>query len=383
MHRAFLLVRVALPLLAALPLLGAAPNSAPVVDQARQRAMDRDEARAEAKTAADEIVRLRQQLIGLGAAEAAGRKTVGDTGARLAALNAAEADLSARMGRNQTALSRLLGALELYRRDPPPALLIAPKNAVDAVNAAILMQAVTPELERRAKAFAAEAKQLQTLRRNVVLTNGALFTAQSDVADRRVQIEQLIARKTALEHGLDAAADHADADVKRLAAQARFLGQLVGGLDAREAAPNDNAALRLDAPVPGAPVRRFNDPWPGQARSEGWSWATPPGAVVLSPADGRIDYAGPLKGWGLVLILRLSGGYHLVLAGLGAARARIGAEVSAGEPIGHMAAALPVSKDKAVFPELYLEVRKGDAPVDPARWLGGPAAPQGAKAGGH
>jgi septal ring factor EnvC (AmiA/AmiB activator) len=375
MRRAFLL--------AALFLIAAAPKGAGVADQARQRAMDRDESRAQARTAAEEIVRLRQELVGLGAEEASGEKTVGDRGARLAALNAAEADLSARMGKNQVELARLLGALELYRRDPPPALLVSPRNAKDAVNAAILINAIRPELERRAKAFAAEARQLQTLRRNVVLANGALFTAESDVADRRTRIEQLIAQKSALERSLDANADQADADVKRLAAQAKSLGQLVSGLDARDGPGGDAAALRLTAPVQGAPDRRFNDPWPGQARSEGWSWKTESGAVVLTPADGRIDYAGPLKGWGLVLILRLAGGYHAVLAGLGATDGRIGSEVSAGEPIGHMAAVLPVSKDKAAFPELYLEVRKGETPVDPARWLGGAAAQHGSKVGGH
>jgi septal ring factor EnvC (AmiA/AmiB activator) len=367
----------------ALPLIAAAPKAQSVADAARQRAMDRDEGRAQAKTAAEEIVRLRQQLIGLGAEEKTGEKTVSDRGARLAALNAAEADLSARMGKNQTELARLLGALELYRRDPPPALLISPRKATDAVNAAILMKAITPELERRAKAFSAESKQLQVLRRSIVLANGALFTAESDVADRRQRIEQLIAEKSALERRLDAGADAADADVKRLASEARSLGQLVGGLDAEEGAGGDAADLRLTPPTPGAPVRRFNDPWPGQARSEGWSWKTAPGAVVLSPADGRIDYAGPLKGWGLVLILRLAGGYHLVLAGLDAANGRIGSEVSAGEPIGHMAAAMPVSKDKSAAPELYLEVRKGETPVDPARWLNGTAAQHEPRVGDH
>ena len=376
-----ILVLLALLLTAAAPVPGG--KGAGVADQARQRAMDRDESRTQAKTAAEEIVRLRQELIGLGAEEKTGEKRVGNRGARLAALNAAEADLSARMGKNQVELSRLLGALELYRRDPPPALLVSPRNAKDAVNAAILINAIRPELERRAKAFAAEAKQLQTLRRNVVLANGALFTAESDVADRRVGIEQLIAQKSALERSLDANADRADADVKRLAAQARSLGQLVEGLDAREGQDGGAVELRLTAPVPGAPIRRFNDLWPGQARSEGWSWPTQPGAVVLTPADGRIDYAGPLKGWGFVLILRLADGYHLVLAGLDTANGRIGSEVSAGEPIGHMAAAMAVSKNKGASPELYLEVRKGETPVDPARWLGGTAAQRGSRAGGH
>jgi septal ring factor EnvC (AmiA/AmiB activator) len=365
-------------LLIALPLIAAAPKPASLADAARQRAMDRDESRAQAQGVADEIGRLRQELVALGAAESRGERTVGDRGARLAALNAAESDLSNRMGKNQVSLTRLLGALELYRRDPPPALLISPNNATDAVNAAILMRAAAPELERRARAFAAEAKQLQTLRRQVVLASGALFTAESDVADRRTQIEGLIAQKTALERRLDADAAGADRDVQRLAARARSLGQLVGDLSPHNAQAGEGDDLHLIAPVQAALTRRFGDPWPGRSRSEGWAWDAAAGSQIVSPADGRVDYAGPLKGWGMVLILRLADGYHLVLAGLGQTEAPVGAEVFAGEPIGRMATPLSMSKDKTPAPsELYLEVRKGDQPVDPARWLGQTAAKNG------
>jgi len=48
-----------------------------------------------------------------------------------------------------------------------------------------------------------------------------------------------------------------------------------------------------------------------------------------------------------------------------------------------MAASLPVSKDKGASPELYLEVRNGETPVDPARWLGGTTAQHGARTGGR
>jgi septal ring factor EnvC (AmiA/AmiB activator) len=87
---------------------------------------------------------------------------------------------------------------------------------------------------------------------------------------------------------------------------------------------------------------------------------------VLSPAAATVDYAGPLKGWGLVLILK-AGDYHLVLAGLGSVTAEAGRTVAAGEPVGKMPG--------EGRPDLYLEVRKAARPVDPARWFA--AAPQG------
>jgi septal ring factor EnvC (AmiA/AmiB activator) len=88
--------------------------------------------------------------------------------------------------------------------------------------------------------------------------------------------------------------------------------------------------------------------------------------VVVSPTAARVDYAGPLKDWGLVLILR-SGADHLVLAGLSRVDVDTGMSVAAGEPVGRAGAGSP-------RPEVYLEVRHGVTPVDPAKWFG-PAPP--------
>ncbi len=87
------------------------------------------------------------------------------------------------MAANQAQLSRLLGALELYRRNPPPALLISPRSAEDAVRATILIRAVEPELARRAQAFRAEAEALQRVRRAIEAMSEDLFTSESALAE--------------------------------------------------------------------------------------------------------------------------------------------------------------------------------------------------------
>jgi len=87
------------------------------------------------------------------------------------------------------------------------------------------------------------------------------------------------------------------------------------------------------------------------------------GARVQSPGAGLVQYVGPVRGWGVILILRMSGGYHLVLAGLDRVSVEVGQTVAAGAPVGWMA-------DQDASPsELYLEVREQGAPVDPARWI--------------
>ena len=96
--------------------------------------------------------------------------------------------------------------------------------------------------------------------------------------------------------------------------------------------------------------------FPG-APKKGFTWTASPGAPVLAPAAGIVEYAGPLKDYGVILILRTGGAYHLVLTGLGAAEAVVGTTVAAGEPVGRM------GEEAAASPSLYLEMRKGDDPV--------------------
>ena len=73
------------------------------------------------------------------------------TSPRLERLNAEETALSVDQGVNMHRLSRLLSVLEQLKRDPPPALVVSPDDAKSAVRAAILVKALTPELEARAR----------------------------------------------------------------------------------------------------------------------------------------------------------------------------------------------------------------------------------------
>jgi len=350
----------------------AAPSPAAVstVDAQRQaRAMDRDADRARAQALQAQVETLRRQLVTLGGAEASGERAVGGAKGRLEKLNLEEAQLKIRMGHNQESLTKLLGALQMFQRNPPPPLLVDPRSARDAARAAILIQAITPELEKRSREFAAASEQLKAIRRQAAAASGSLFQAESDVADRQAKIQNLIDQKRALELQLRSDAQVADSDVRRLAARARSLGELVTVLDARNPNARDLAADATPSPmttvftppVAGSVVRRFGETGADPLRAKGWTWTADPNAVVVSPAAARVDYAGPLKDWGLVLILRI-GPDHLVLSGLSRVDVDTGMSVAAGEPVGRAASG-------SARPEVYLEVRHGVTPVDPARWF--------------
>ena len=193
------------------------------------------------------------------------------------------------------------------------------------MRAAILVRAIAPELSAKADEIKAEIAALHDTRRQAVLASEDLFVTDSDVAQGRAQIEALIAKKTAQEQSAEAEAAKADQDLQTLNARLRALNGV-----ARSAPPAANAPQPPDpehaglfgrpkpftAPVGGAPVALFNAPEPDGGRAHGWTWRPAPNSAVVAPADGVVDYVGALKGWGVVVILRLGGGYHLVLAGM-------------------------------------------------------------------
>jgi len=360
MRRVLLAVLIAA--LGTAPAWGQREDAYAVEMQRRDKVRERDALRADAAAAAREVERLRARLIILSRSQATDEGTALAQRARFSALSQREQALNALMNHERDRQGRLLAALQTYSRHPPPALLVSPRSANDAVRAAILMRAVAPELQRRARALQVQLDAVAKVRRDAALAGEALFMTESELAEQRAETERLIAQKTALERRLGAASDAAAREVEALARRAASLGGFVGDLGQRAPEPRVTAPDRLSTPVRGALIRRFGQAL-GATRSDGVAWRAGPSAQVLAPAGGQVEYAGPLKNWGAVVILRLDGGYRVVLAGLDEVAALTGRRVSAGEPVGRMA------KSRSGSHDLYMEVRRGGAAVDPSPWL--------------
>ncbi|HUO12221.1 MAG TPA: peptidoglycan DD-metalloendopeptidase family protein [Caulobacteraceae bacterium] len=257
----------------------------------------------------------------------------------LAALTAKEDALDARMGADRNVLSHLLASLELFARDPPPPLIVRAEDAKDAVNAAILAKALAAELQDKVRVLASDAAQLASLRRQAAVASGDLFASESAIEDRQGRL------------------DAVTQDAALLAPPS---------VRAAVAAPDAGPAPSiLTPPTAGRIAVRFGGRLSSGLAARGVAYHPAPGAAVLSPAGGVVAYAGPVNGWGEVVILRAGGGCHMVLSGLGKVTVKAGQSVAAGLPIG----AMPTSRSLA--PELYLEVRLAQGVIDPAPLMGG------------
>jgi septal ring factor EnvC (AmiA/AmiB activator) len=357
------LMRPVLPILLAgllaLPVAAAAPQDRTEV--ARLQAEFRDEQararrlRAEADEAAAEIANLERELGRLTAAVSADDRLISAQRTRLRELGQRESQIVARLAQARARQGRLLSALQMMSRKPPPPLLVPADEAVAAVRASILLRAIAPELQARAKALTDQQGELTRIRRLAALNSEQLFTTESAQGDRRGEIESLSARKTALQAVLRAEAVQAERAGRALEARLNALGAAVPPpeTDAPAAVARLPAGRsRLTAPVEGAPSARFG------RGSNGWRWSADQ-REARAPAAGRVVFAGPLSGWGQVVIVDLGPGWRAVIAGLDEVSVEAGTRVSDGQSLGRTA---PEG-------EVWFELRRDERAIDPAPWL--------------
>jgi len=120
------------------------------------------------------------------------------------------------------------------------------------------------------------------------------------------------------------------------------------------------------APVAGVLVSAFGAPTPA-GPAPGIRYQTAPGAHVLAPCAGTVEFAAPFRSYGQLVILDCGNDYRFVLAGMQQLLVSAGGSVAAGEAVGVMATWSPDSQ--VARPTLYLELHHGGQAVNPLSWL--------------
>ena len=95
--------------------------------------------------------------------------------------------------------------------------------------------------------------------------------------------------------------------------------------------------------------------------SNGIEIATPPGSSILAVAAGKVVFADYFKGYGNLIILSHSGGYHTLYAQTDRIQKELGDRVSAGDLLGYSGLS---GRDS-----IYFEIRSKGSPVNPLTWL--------------
>lgn len=392
------------PLFALVALFALAVAGAGAAQSVPDEAQDARQALATARRQATAAAARAEQLEALAArAVAAADRTARESAAVAARIQQAEAELAAhrarirlierqqailkaRLAERQRPVVRLTAALQRLSRRPVAFALLRPGSVQDAVHMRALLQTLIPEVERRAKALRAEIARVRALEQQGRAAGRDLAATSKQLAGRRRTLAALETRQRLAARDAGGIADRENERALALAEQARDLTALVDRIgqegELREAlamlpgpvmrpARPQEAALPVTAaaavpgpaalpaymlPADGRLVSGFGEVRTGAARTRGVAIAVRPGAQVVSPASGRIAFAGPYRGYGTIAIIEHGGGWTSVVTGLARIDARVGEQVIAGAPLGLAGPLRPV---------LGLELRRAGQPVNP------------------
>jgi septal ring factor EnvC (AmiA/AmiB activator) len=395
---------------------GQTPISA---DALKQRDQELDAAIARQRNSAEAQAKLRSEIEALGRdrrkfnqqlIETASRvreveARINASQTRLDALNQQEQLFQKTLDQRQAVIVEILAALQRIGRQPPPALLVSPEDALRAVRTAITLGAVLPEMRAQADALAGDLSALLDVRKEIVAQRDRLTGELDQLGREQLRVALLVDERQKKQAGAEQSLNSERQRAADLARQVEnikdLIAKLEGGLDsatraaraadraiANDATQPELAALsdpgrlapavafadlrgRLRLPVNGVRIREFGGADGLGGTQKGLSIASRPGGEITAPCDGWVVYAGRFRSYGQLLILNAGGGYHVLLAGMERISVDLGQFVLTGEPVAVMgdgSQASPAGASSPKQPELYVEFRKDGTPVDPSPW---------------
>lgn len=341
---------------------------------------------------------------------------------RLQQLDAEQLKIHTGLAARREEISRLLAGLQRIERNPPPALVVEPTDVLSALRSAMMFGTIVPELRQEAASLSAQLARLETLQAQTVSERESLKDHVTRLFSSRREMTDLQARKKSLLADTNERLKAEKQRARALAEKAKDMKQLLATLEeerlkaeaaekaraeaeartAAELKAKAEAQARIAAAQKLQPRMAFADikaslQYPAQGQilkvygaSDGFGGttrgifvATRADAQVVTPVDGHVEFAGPFRSYGQLLILNTGGGYHVLLAGLGEITAEQGQFLQAGEPVGIMgksAAPGTLTGDQLQDgrPVLYIEFRKNGEAIDSSPWwIGGFAQARG------
>ena len=336
---------------------------------------------------------------------------------RLSQLRDEQADVRVFLNSKKALLMEVLGALQRMGRNPPPALLVTPEDALSSVRSAILLGSVVPEVRSETEILLGQLQDLVRISNDIETQRKDLSAELVSLAGEEEKLNLLLIEKRKLAGVAQEKLAQESAKAAELAAQATSLNGLIASLETEiESAQQAAEAARLaeierkkqeeariaagrafeknDAfsdpgriapaisfvaakgllplPVEGAQLVSFGQNDGAGDKTRGISLETRQNARVISPADAWVVYAGPFRSYGQLLIMNAGQGYHIVVAGMEKINVQPGQFVLVGEPIGIMGAQRIASTGlvdvNTTKPILYVEFRKDGNSIDPTPW---------------
>ncbi|HRX36588.1 MAG TPA: peptidoglycan DD-metalloendopeptidase family protein [Aestuariivirga sp.] len=360
---------------------------------------------AEIAAAVKEQEDVAERLVAVSRAVQAQEATIADSEKELQRLAEERVLLLAQLGEKQDVLSELLAGLQRLERNPPPALVVEPNDVLSALRGAMLLGTIVPDLQAEAELLVAELDRLRLLEAQIAERKTDVAAEMARMETTRKDLNDLLAAKKSIVTRGNADLEAEQKRIATLGEKAKNLKQLLAEVAAerrraeteraKQAAAEEaerkrqeelrrkprmvfaEAKGKLEYPAQGQIMRRFGDKDALGGSTQGLMIATRQGAQVTTPVDGKVEFAGPFRSYGQLLIVNPGGGYRVLMAGLDKVTAATGEFLRAGEPVGVMGngpASVTLFGDVVLDgrPVLYIEFRNSTEAIDSDPWwIGG------------
>ena len=233
------------------------------------------------------------------------------------------------------------------------------ENMHEYVLTSAVLSGTADMLDGEIERATSQVKELGEIRDARAIEKEKLDRTAKKYAQEKTELDKLLRTRSAQNEKLKNKHSALKKKLRELWARAKSISELSAGVGSSQMSGDSRFSRRkLNLPVKGRVVVKFGEKTALGLKSDGWRVRTRGDALVMAPADGVVKFADNFKGFGKVIIMSHKNGYNTVMTNLGNIDVMLEQEVLAGEPIGRM------NPDK---PEMYLEVRRGNNAVDPAR----------------
>jgi septal ring factor EnvC (AmiA/AmiB activator) len=359
--------------------------------EARSRAELLEAGATTATAAAD---RTAQEAAALAARVQESEAQIAANAAQLQLIGQDQIRLRIELAAKQRPLIELTAALQRLSRRPPLLSLLRPGSLREVVYLRAVLETLLPEVARRTAGLHQAIERGQALAAQGQQASSALRAGQVELARRRTELGVIEERQRLASVQASGAANRESERALALSEQARDLSGLVNDLAQAGAVRDQLAALpgpvlrpaqpqaalapadqfaspaatdapaRYILPVAGRLVSGFGasgrTSGAAQLQTRGLSILAQGGAQVIAPGAGRVAFAGPYRGYGLIVIIEHGGGWTSLVTGLSQLDCWAGEQLVAGGSLGRAGPGNPL---------LTLELRRQGTPVNPLDFI--------------
>ncbi len=326
-----------------------------IQNQIRQTEQKNKQLEQRVKTSDRDVAKTKKQLVSAADKVSSLEELRADIMKKIAELDERRGEISAELEKNRERVADASAAMLFIASHPS----FDTENMHNYVLTSAVMTGMADNLDEHIRDAAKKLAELDKIREARTIEKEKLDRTAKKYSDEKDLLDRLLRRRSAQNEKLRNEQMALQKKLRELSARAKTISELSAGVGSSEMSADSRFSIRkLNQPVRGRVVAHFGEKTALGLKSDGWRIRTRSDALVTAPADGVVKFADAFKGFGRVIIISHKNGYNTVMTNLGDIDVVVGQEVLGGEPIGRM------NPNK---PEMYLEVRRGNKAVDPAR----------------